>query len=1076
MGFNPDQRIGNIQVELFSADVSNMSAWTFSEKIYGTYKFQPPKLPSVAFELGSGVNSGKFNWSIESDDSSPAMFRRYRWESVLVSKWNSSNPPGRWTESGGGYTTSGEVTRTESIAVSNFNASYTRWFRVKAYGPGGESAWVYAHHTYALPREAVNVKAHATRRSGNAGYICEVSWVVPNSFMYPCDSAEVKYAKAVPETTITTVGSKRVTSMSYPGTSSPSWTAANTVIDTSGTDSLTFVVPNLLADDQLLWARVDSKHDNHVTYGIPVLFGGALSQLPTPELTSISVLAATHRATITIKNNSNISASFVAIYFRKESDPDNYQIVGIFEHGTTSDTIILPDFGDDAVTIGLQCFVADYTPATKSLTEETIYTISNIKLRSAILWEEGAIPVPPKNVVLTPIDVNNINVKWDWSWLAATNAELSWADREDAWISTAAPSTYELTDLYNGDWNIAGLDVGTWWVRVRLGRTLAESNNINWSLYSNPVSIKLASAPAIPSLVLSDGASTLDEYITCYWAYVSTDGTAQLQAEVCEAVLTEAVTYELTEDTAVVSSKTYYTRTGTGTEQDPYVYTEVEEPETADISSYYEEIRTIYWVYNDSFAKTQTEQHITFLPRDLGWDVGETHYLAVRVISQSGETSEGWSTPVALTIVEPVTCTITSTSLEDLTFTEPDMKTLTADTAIVEDKTYYTRSGEGTDESPYVYTEVAEPVLADLQTYYEVPTKTVASLTEFPFEVTVSGAGLGSTTSLIVERAGEFHMKRPDDTEADGYEGETIINKTFINDGVFELTIDDAIGHFDDRAPYRLTAVVKDSYGQTAEASIDFEVHWSHKAVVPTAEIDIDEDYSVAMLTPLLPAGATLGEGDVCDIYRLSVDPPQLIYSGAEFGSKYVDRYTALGVHSGYRFVYRTVNGDYTTSNHRIAWYDSTTDPDAEVLDADAAIINFGAEELELPYGTTLSNKWKKSFTKVAYLGGSVQGYWDAAVDRTGNVGAVVIDIDNLDIVTIEKLRKLAVYAGICYIRTPEGSSFACNIDVSENRSAGSLKQIASVTLDITRVDYQGSECMTYERWLEYLEMYEDDE
>lgn len=46
---------------------------------------------------------------------------------------------------------------------------------------------------------------------------------------------------------------------------------------------------------------------------------------------------------------------------------------------------------------------------------------------------------------------------------------------------------------------------------------------------------------------------------------------------------------------------------------------------------------------------------------------------------------------------------------------------LTTDTAIdtgIENK-YYTRSGEGTDEDPYVYTIVDTPIASDLNTYYE---------------------------------------------------------------------------------------------------------------------------------------------------------------------------------------------------------------------------------------------------------------------------------------------------------------------------------------------------------------------
>lgn len=46
--------------------------------------------------------------------------------------------------------------------------------------------------------------------------------------------------------------------------------------------------------------------------------------------------------------------------------------------------------------------------------------------------------------------------------------------------------------------------------------------------------------------------------------------------------------------------------------------------------------------------------------------------------------------------------------------------TLTSDRALVSGKTYYTRTGSGTEESPYVYTPVASPDVSDIATYYEV--------------------------------------------------------------------------------------------------------------------------------------------------------------------------------------------------------------------------------------------------------------------------------------------------------------------------------------------------------------------
>lgn len=51
--------------------------------------------------------------------------------------------------------------------------------------------------------------------------------------------------------------------------------------------------------------------------------------------------------------------------------------------------------------------------------------------------------------------------------------------------------------------------------------------------------------------------------------------------------------YEITSDTDVVKGKNYYTRTGSGTEASPYVYTLVEAPVKASIATYYENVNEV---------------------------------------------------------------------------------------------------------------------------------------------------------------------------------------------------------------------------------------------------------------------------------------------------------------------------------------------------------------------------------------------------------------------------------------------------------------------------------------------------
>ena len=1037
-----------------------MSGWAVA-----SVAVTPPPEPKVSFKLDSS-NEGTFSWSIDNvSDSAFNIFHRYEWESILVDKHNSSTPPTNWdgATKGSGTTTSGEwKCREDSSLFVGEDYSFTRWFRIRSAGPGGATAWKYAYHVYALPRQAINVTAELTRKSAGNGYMCIARWVAPESFMYPVETATVQYSMAKPTTTTKVVDGTRVVEWSCPDAS---WTNAGTVSDTSGQDAFTFSIDKTLGADEMVFVRIVTKHDDHEMPSDEVFASGVTGFLNKATDIVIQPNLETHRVNIAAKNPSDISASFIAIYFRMASTPDIYKIVGILPKNLSNITVQCPDWGEDEFSFGLQVMLANYSPATRLSEGVTDYILSDIKMKAdEIQWDEGRVPMPPKSVVATAVNSSTIRVLWEWAWDQANKTELSWANHDDAWESTDEPRSYTVNDLFAGRWNISGVDVGTWYVRAR---HIQESEDLTlYGLWSDTKVVKLSSAPAIPALILSDGVALPDGEVTCYWAYVSTDGTSQMQANICEAIL---------------------------------------DPNTGIFS------------YEPAFARAETAQHLTFSIADRGWQAGEKHYLAIRVISASGEQSEAWSTPIALQIANGITCQITSTSLEDKS--EPtDVYYLTSDETVDPDKTYYTRSGSSEDD--YVYTVVASPIDSEISSYYERGVRNFKALTELPLEVNIAGAGIGSTTIIAIERSEAFHMRRPDESEIDGYKGETVYLKTFENDGHFVIEKKDLIGYLDDRAQYKLTATAKDSLGQVAEDAIDFTVDWEHQAIVPSGKVVIDEEHDIAILTPLLVDGyaltsdtaikedksyytrevdeetgdisydvvlepvidelstyyeiveGTAPEGDVCDIYRLSVDKPELVYENAEFGKEYVDPYPTIGDYGGYRFVYKTYNGDYTTSDGHIAWY-NTTEGENEIIDTFTSIINYGGDRISLPYNLSLSSRWAKDFQQTSYLGGHIQGDWNPAVSRTGTITSVGIVNPDLgsdeDTEVIESIRRLAVWTGICHVRTPDGSSYAANVNVSEDREQKMINKLANYSLEITRVDTEGLDGMTYEQWQDLI-------
>ena len=725
-----------------------------------------------------------------------------------------------------------------------------------------------------------------------------------------------------------------------------SWTDAQSLAYKDGTDAAAFSIDNIVGLDQCMFVRVNTQHDRNTTYGTPTL--AAVGVLTAPTGLSVVTDPSTYRATITVTNNSTVLDSFVAVKYMTAEDPDGF-IIGIIPHGQTTITVQCPDWSDEnSILFGAFSVVGTSTPTVRA-DGVTSYAI-DVLMQSSMLTYGGSVPAAPTNVTLSMTDnPGTIRVVFDWAWQEAISAELSWADHADAWESTDEPDTYTINNTHASAWNISNLATGkTWYVRVRLAAGVDDSKT--FGAYSDIVSIDLSSAPAVPILSLSSAVVTDADVVTASWAFTSTDGSAQAAAEVAEIVNNDYVTLVVAE----------------------------------------------------------SAQYVTISPSDAGWEPGEVHQIAVRVVSASGRQSQ-WSDPVAVTVAEPLEIEITSTSLVTQTITVDGVS------------------------------------------------RTVKSLTVMPLSITVEGAGTGGETRVVIIRAEDYHMERPDESRFDGYEGEMIA--IYSQTGEAPITISDTIGSLDDGASYRIIATVQDSLGQSAETSIDFEVHWTHQALIPDARVSVDHYNMVAFLKPVAPTGAALT--DVCDIYRLTADKPELIYPGAEFGEIYVDPFPALGAHGGHRFVLRTANGDYITAENMLAWTD-LTDIDGDELKSDYSVIDFGSGRVAFEYNTDLSQKWSKDFKETKYLGGSVRGDWNPATSRTGSLSAVVTADDQE---TIETMRRLAVHPGLCHVRTKDGSSYAADVQVSEDIRQQDAHKIVGFSLSITRVDSDGYDGMTLEEW-----------
>lgn len=487
------------------------------------FDIKVPNKPTLTAELDENLsNKTLFSWSTSTSDSAAAYFSNVKWDAILIKDCTESsgakinfNASDSTYQSGTG-TASGSIAITEDSATLA-TGSYTRWFRICARGPQGDSAYVYAKHVYAKTERAnVETDPSATDNDAN-GMDVVIDWEAPSDPSKPIDQTTVQYCITVPAAGVTCPAGA-------------TWTDANVSADTKGKDAAAFTVDAALNTDECLFVRVNTKHDDNTTYGVAKL--AKTGFLSDPTNLSVATDNVTHKATVTATNNSTVPDSKLAVLYR---DGSRDIIIGIIAHNQSIVTVQGPDWsGEDAIAFGVMAVVGSYTKITRPDGADSYE--GSYQMRSANeLWDGGAVPKAPTGVKADATDKKGtIAVQWSWPWNAANGAEISWSDHDDAWESTDEPDSYEIPFLKASKWYISGLDTGkTWYVRVRL--FIKSGDEYTFGPWSDIVSVDLAEVPSVPVLVLASGVITPDGSVNAYWAYSAEDGTTQLYAEVADA-------------------------------------------------------------------------------------------------------------------------------------------------------------------------------------------------------------------------------------------------------------------------------------------------------------------------------------------------------------------------------------------------------------------------------------------------------------------------------------------------------------------------------------------------------------
>ena len=228
--------------------------------------------------------------------------------------------------------------------------------------------------------------------------------------------------------------------------------------------------------------------------------------------------------------------------------------------------------------------------------------------------------------------------------------------------------------------------------------------------------------------------------------------------------------------------------------------------------------------------------------------------------------------------------------------------------------------------------------------------------------------------------------------------------------------------NFIDGGYYTIYADVVDLSTGLSSENVEqrFRVDWSHKAVVPDATVEVNqEDFNVEVGV-WKPEGAL--STDVVDLYRVTADGAYLIADTLSWGSIVTDRFAPFANGWGdtlyYRVATRTLDGD-------VRWTD-----DAEYeLYGYSLRFDWNEKTLSLPYNIKITDSWAKGFESRKHMDGSYGGYFDSSVKRTAQLDTAMIKVSAEEDKRL--VRELAQYTGPVFVRTPTGSAYSANVDVS---------------------------------------------
>lgn len=235
-----------------------------------------------------------------------------------------------------------------------------------------------------------------------------------------------------------------------------------------------------------------------------------------------------------------------------------------------------------------------------------------------------------------------------------------------------------------------------------------------------------------------------------------------------------------------------------------------------------------------------------------------------------------------------------------------------------------------------------------------------------------------------------------------------------------------------DGAGYIVSAKAVEPVGGLASEAVEerFAVAWAHQAPVPSdgIAVEVDRDARTATIALVPPSGAA--EGDSYELYRKTQTGYDLIASGLPLSCTVTDRYAPFGGEDDVDYIVacRTADGDIDYQTYPYS------------LPVKMLRFDWPGGSVELPWNIELSDAYEKSFEARAHLDGSVNGYFERAVSRTGSYSTDVGRVDGIE--AIRSVMALGEHAGAVFCRTQFGAAFQCNADVRSLETSYATKSV----------------------------------